>query len=280
MKVEDYEFISGFLSQSSGLSLGTGKEYLVEARLVPLAQSLGLADFNHLIRELRKGRDQQLSSAVTEAMTTNETSFFRDKTPFNELRERLLPKISAARSAQRKLRIWCAAASTGQEPYSIRMIIDDHFPSLRDWSIEIAATDISQSMLDRASTGIYTHFEVQRGLPIQLLVKHFDQVANGWQIKEPLRRSISWRKLNLLDDFGHLGHFDIVFCRNVLIYFDTATKRSILSRISRVLHRDGYLLLGAAETVLGICDEFTRDRSCSAAVYQRGKAPLVPARSA
>lgn len=280
MNVEDYEFISGFLSQSSGLALGPGKEYLVEARLVPLAQSLGLADFNHLIRELRKGRDRQLSSAVTEAMTTNETSFFRDKTPFEELRERLIPALISARSAQRKLRIWCAAGSTGQEPYSIRMIIDDHFPALRDWAVEVIATDISQAMIDRAQEGVYTQFEVQRGLPIQLLVKHFEQVTNGWRIKEPLRRAVSWRKLNLIDDFSHLGHFDIVFCRNVLIYFDASTKRVILDRISRILRTDGFLLLGAAETVLGISDEFTRDRSCSAAIYLRSRAALAPARSA
>jgi chemotaxis protein methyltransferase CheR len=263
----DYEFISLFLQQTSGLALGTGKQYLVESRLIPLAMQLGLGDLEHLFRELRKGLDRQLATAVTEAMTTNETSFFRDKTPFDDLKATLLPALIKARSTVKKLRIWCAAASSGQEPYSLLMLFEESFPELRNWSIELVATDIAQSILNRASQGIYTQFEVQRGLPIQHLMKYFQQVANGWQVKDSLRQRIKWQQLNLLDRFDALGRFDLVLCRNVLIYFDLPMKRDILGRVATLLRSDGYLLLGAAETVLGILEDFSRFSSCSSAVY-------------
>ena len=267
MNATDYDFISSFLHQSSGLALGAGKEYLVESRLVPLAACLGLADFNELIRELRKGGARQLQTAVTEAMTTNETSFFRDKTPFEDLKKSLIPALIKARAGVRKLRIWCAAASTGQEPYSLLMLLEEAFPELKLWQVEIVATDIAQSMIDRCREGVYSQFEVQRGLPIQQLVKYFSQVPAGWQVQPHLRQKIDWRLLNLLERFDHLGQFDIVLCRNVLIYFDVPTKKQILDRISRVVRPDSYLLLGAAETVLGICDRFERFRACTSAIY-------------
>jgi len=267
MKPDDYEFISTFLQRVSGLSLGTGKEYLVKSRLAPLAVTLGFDDFNHLVNELRRGHDCRLSTAVTEAMTTNETSFFRDKTPFEDLKNTLLPALVTARSSVKKLRVWCAAASTGQEPYSLLMLLDESFPELKQWSVEIVATDIAQTMIDRSREGIYSQFEVQRGLPIQYLVKYFSQVSQGWQIKETLRQRIVWQKLNLLDRFDSLGPFDLVLCRNVLIYFEVPMKREILDRVARLLRPDGYLLLGAAETVLGICDRFDRYRGCASAAY-------------
>jgi chemotaxis protein methyltransferase CheR len=267
MNPSDYEFLSGFLMNSSGLALGPGKEYLLESRLVPLAQSLGLADFDGLVATLRRGGDKTLSQAVTEAMTTNETLFFRDKTPFEELKTILLPPLVEARKASRKLRIWCAASSTGQEPYSLAMLISEAFPFLLDWPVEIVATDISQVMLDRAGEAIYSQFEVQRGLPVQYLVKYFEQHPKGWRIKEKIRQRVSFQKLNLLENFSHLGRFDVLFCRNVLIYFDQATKRGILERMARMIPGDGYLILGAAETVLGITDAFARFRKCAAAVY-------------
>lgn len=267
MNPADYEFVLGFLLKSSGLSLGPGKEYLVESRLVPLAASLGLANINELIYELRKGGNIKLSTAVTEAMTTNETSFFRDKTPFEDLKTILIPSLIKARAHTKTLRIWCAAASTGQEPYSLLMQLEDSFPELRHWSVQIIATDIAQSMIDRCREGIYSQFEVQRGLPIQSLVKHFAQRPEGWQIHQSLRQKINWELLNLLDRFDHLGQFDLVLCRNVLIYFDVPTKANILDRIARALRPNGFLLLGAAETVLGISDQFDRYRACASAVY-------------
>lgn len=267
MTPDDFEYISRFVMKTSGLSLGKGKEYLVTSRLVPLAQSWDLADVSELVAALRKG-DERLGTAVTEAMTTNETSFYRDKRPFEDFKTVMLPRLIQKRDQSKRLRIWFAACSTGQEPYSITMSIKDNFPELSGWNIEFVATDIAKNMLERASTGIYSQFEVQRGLPIQLLMKHFQQSGQSWQVKEDLRKPIVWKQLNLLEDFSHLGFFDIVFCRNVLIYFEIETKSDVLSRIRRLMPDDGYLLLGSAETVLGVCDEFERCKVCQSAVYQ------------
>lgn len=267
MSPADYDFVVNFLARSSGLSLGPDKVYLVESRLLPLAASLGYGGLDDLIAELRKGTNGPVSTAVTEAMTTNETSFFRDKTPFEDMKTTLIPSLIRARAHVKKLRCWCAAASTGQEPYSLLMLLEDSFPELRQWSVEIVATDIAKTMIDRCREGNYSQFEVQRGLPIQLLVKHFVQRPNGWQIQETLRRKINWSLLNLLDRFDQLGPFDLILCRNVLIYFDVPHKKDILERMARSLRPDGYLLLGAAETVLGICNQFDRFRACTSAVY-------------
>ncbi|MFO1019562.1 MAG: protein-glutamate O-methyltransferase CheR [Planctomycetales bacterium] len=268
MMSEDYQFLSSHLLDSSGLSLGPGKEYLLEARLVPLAQSWGLNDIQELVQALRKGQDKQLMAAVTEAMTTNETSFFRDKSPFEDLKEHLLPALMEARKLSRTLRIWCAASSSGQEPYSLLMLINDHFPSLlKDWQLEFIATDISNNILMRAEAGVYTQFEVQRGLPIQLLMKYFQQCPAGWQIKDDIRKRVKFRYLNLLENFHSLGPFDLIMCRNVLIYFETSVKQQILERMHKLMRSDGYLMMGAAETVLGITDTFTRFKPCTSAVY-------------
>lgn len=267
MSPADYDFLSAFLLETSGLSLGSGKEYLLEARLVPLAQSSGMVDLAELVVQLRKRRDPRLAAAVTEAMTTNETSFFRDKTPFDDLKQNILPALIEARKAQKKLRFWCAAASTGQEPYTILMTIREHFPELAGWRVEFLATDISCAALDRARSGIYTQFEVQRGLPIQMLMKHFEQTPQGWQVKQELRDAVQYRQLNLLEDFNHLGQFDVIFCRNVLIYFQQETKRDILDRMGRIIRPDGYLLLGSAETVLGISESFRRAGNGRSSVY-------------
>ena len=274
MKVADYEYLSTFLMKSSGLALGPGKEYLLESRLVPLAQSLGLADFEGLVNELRRGADRRLSESVTEAMTTNETLFFRDKTPFEDLKKVLLPELMAVRQAEKTLRIWCAAASTGQEPYSLIMLLRESFPSLSNWKVDFTATDISQQMLDRAQDGLYSQFEVQRGLPVTHLVKYFDQDPKGWRVKAEIRNAVRFRKLNLLDNFALLGAFDLIMCRNVLIYFDQETKKSILERMGKLLKPDGFLMLGAAETVLGVTDDFVRYRSCPSAVYASARRPV------
>jgi len=189
-------------------------------------------------------------------MTTNETSFFRDSHPFDTLRKSLLPPLIERRAAARTLRIWSAACSTGQEPYSLAMMIKDNFPILSGWKVEIVATDLSPSVLERAREGVYSQFEVQRGLPIQMLMKHFDQQEPNWQIKRELRQTVNFRALNLLEDFSALGQFDVVLCRNVLIYFDQPTKTRILGAIARRIAPDGVLLLGGAESVFGLSDAF------------------------
>lgn len=273
MNPADYEYLANFLLGTSGLALGTNKEYLLEARLIPLAQSLGMSGISELVQELKNGAEARVSSAVTEAMTTNETSFFRDKTPFEDLKDRLFPKLIEARRLSRRLKIWCAAGSTGQEPYSILMLLDDAFPELKDWTIELLATDLDKSAIERANSGIYTQFEVQRGLPVQMLMKYFDQVDAGWQIKEKIRNAVQWKQLNLLDNFTRLGNFDIIFCRNILIYFQQETKKVILDRLGQMIRADGHLFLGAAETVLGISTAFERFKECKSAVYS----PIVGA---
>lgn len=266
MNSSEYDYLRKFLLESSGLALDDQKQYLIEARLIPLVKTFGLESIADIVAELRRD-NSALGSAVTEAMTTNETSFFRDKTPFEEFKNYMLPRILAERANQRRLRIWVAAAATGQEPYTIAMLLRESFPELRSWNVEIIASDISAQVLERSRNGIYSQFEVQRGLPIQLLMKYFDQVDAGWQVKEELRQSITWRELNLLHNFAHLGRFDVIFCRNVLIYFEVSTKKCILDRISNMLPDDGYLLMGAAETVIGITDTLSRLKECRAAVY-------------
>ncbi len=263
----DYDFLSALVARRSGLALGSGKEYLLEARLIPIANSLGMPSLVELVRHLRVRRDENLEATITEAMTTNETLFFRDKTPFDELKEQILPELIANRQTSRRLRIWSAAASTGQEAYSLLMTIRESFPQLSSWRIEVIGTDISQQALSKARQGTYSQFEVQRGLPIQLLVKYFQQVPEGWQISQELRNAVTFKPLNLLENLSSLGEFDIIFCRNVLIYFEQANKTTILDRMERQLRPDGYLVLGAAETVLGVTNRFQRVRSCKSAVY-------------
>jgi len=267
MNPADYEYLANFLLGTSGLDLGTSKEYLLEARLIPLAQSLGMSGISELVQALKNGAEARVTSAVTEAMTTNETSFFRDKTPFEDLKDRLIPKLIEARKLSRRLKIWCAAGSTGQEPYSILMLLNDAFPELKDWTIELLATDLDKTAIERANSGIYTQFEVQRGLPVQMLMKYFDQVDAGWKIKDEIRQAVKWQQLNLLDNFTKLGNFDIIFCRNILIYFQQETKKVILDRLGQMIRADGHLFLGAAETVLGISEAFERFKECKSAVY-------------
>jgi chemotaxis protein methyltransferase CheR len=253
----DYEFLRKLLKERSGLDLSSDKQYLVESRLTPLARRVGLPGIAELVQKIRSGTEP-LTSEVVEAMTTNETFFFRDKIPFDHLRQTLLPELVQARANRRALRIWCAASSTGQEPYSIAMCIKEFAP-LAGWRVEIVATDLSQGVLEKSKAGIFSQFEVQRGLPIQMLVKYFRQTGELWQLNADIRAMVQHRQLNLLQDFSHLGTFDVIFCRNVLIYFDQDTKINIFDRLARVLEPDGVLALGAAESVVGISDAF---RSC------------------
>jgi chemotaxis protein methyltransferase CheR len=208
-------------------------------------------------------------------MTTNETSFFRDKTPFEALRTSVIPGLITRRAAQKSIRIWSAACSTGQEPYSLVMMLRDQFPVLKDWRIEIVATDLSPTVLQRARDGMFSAFEVQRGLPIQMLVKHFDQVDQNWRVKPELKKIVDFRPLNLLGDINALGRFDIILCRNVLIYFDQPTKSAILARMAKMLPVDGSLILGGAESVFGICDTLS-DVPGLRGVYAPGKPAARP----
>jgi len=223
--------------------------------LLPLARKASLPGIPELVAKM-KGGAEAATAEVVEAMTTNETFFFRDKIPFDHLRETIIPAMVQARAARRSLRIWCAASSTGQEPYSIAMCLKEAGPLLSGWRTEIVATDLSQAVLEKSKAGIFSQFEVQRGLPIGLLVKYFTQNGELWQINAEIRSMVQHRQLNLLQDFSHLGVFDIIFCRNVLIYFDQNTKVNIFERLSRMMEPDGVLALGAAESVVGITNTF------------------------
>jgi chemotaxis protein methyltransferase CheR len=252
----DYDYLRKLLKERSGLVLSADKQYLVESRLLPLARKIGAPHLSDLVVKLKAPGAEPLIVDVVEAMTTNESFFFRDKIPFEHFREHMLPSLLKARAAQRRIRIWCAAASTGQEPYSLAMILKEMALQVAGWRIEIIATDLSNDVLEKARAGLYSQFEVQRGLPIQLLMKYFSQAGETWQISPEIKAMVQYRPLNLLSDFSHLGSFDIVFCRNVLIYFDQETKIGVLERLARLTETDGFLVLGAAETVVGLTEVF------------------------
>jgi chemotaxis protein methyltransferase CheR len=276
MKPEGFAYLSKWLYDRTGLVLGPDKLYLVESRLSPIARKYNLTGLDAIITELRSGRTGDFVTEVSDAMMTNESFFYRDVKPFEQFRDLVLPSLLQSRAGTRRIRIWSAAASTGQEPYTLAMLIKEAEAKLAGWKIEIVGTDISRDALDRAKAGLYTQFEVQRGLPIQMLMKYFKQQGDRWQIAEPLRQMVQFREFNLMQDPTPLGNFDVVFCRNVLIYFDHATKGAVLSRIAKLMPPDGYLYLGGAETVLGISDRF------APVVGQRGiyaltsLAPAVP----
>jgi chemotaxis protein methyltransferase CheR len=253
----DCDFLRRRLEERSGLVLCGDKQYLVESRLLPIARKAGLGSLDALIAVLRQNTDDPLMTKVVEAMTTNETFFFRDKTPYETFGSTVLPELLAARRITRSIRIWCAAASTGQEPYSLAMALKEMEGVIAaGWRIELIATDLSGEVLEKARQGIYSQFDVQRGLPIQLLIKYFAQVGEMWQIAPEIRAMVKFQQLNLLSDFSRLGTFDVIFCRNALIYFDKDTKVDVLNRLGRVVARDGYLVLGAAETVVGLTAAF------------------------
>lgn len=256
MTPQDYDHIRKMLRERSGLVLSSEKQYLVESRLLPVVRKAGLANLAELVKALKAAPTTPLSVSVVEAMTTNESFFFRDKLPFEHFRDMVMPALLQARAAERHIRIWCAAAATGQEPYSLAMALKEMAGKVAGWTIEIFATDISSAALDKAKAGLYSQFEVQRGLPIQMLVKYFTQVGDFWQISPELRGMVGYRHFNLLQDFSGFGMFDVVFCRNVLIYFDQDTKIAVLNRLAKAMRPDSYLMLGAAETVVGLTAAF------------------------
>jgi chemotaxis protein methyltransferase CheR len=252
----EYEFLRKLVKDRSGLVLSSDKQYLLESRLLPIVRQLDLGSIGGLVAKLRAPGAEPLTVQVVEAMTTNETFFYRDKIPFDNFSEAVIPALLAARASQRRIRIWCAAASSGQEPYSLAMCLKEMAAKLAGWRVDIVATDISRDVLEKANAGIYSQFEVQRGLPVQHLIKYFVQKGETWQISPEIRAMVDFRPFNLLNDFMPLGSFDVVFCRNVLIYFDQPTKLDILNRIAKLMPSDGYLMLGAAETVVGLTEAF------------------------
>lgn len=256
MTPDDFDYLRAFLKERSGLALSAEKQYLADTRLAPIVRAKGLASIEALVRAVRADPRSDLATLVLETMTTNESLFFRDKVPFENFRDVIAPTLRASRAKERRVRIWCAACSAGQEPYSLAIAIKEYqlFPA--DWTIEIVATDLCTAIVERASRGLYTQFEVQRGLPIQLLVKYFSKVGESWQVNSVIRNMVTYSRFNLLEPYGRLGRFDVIFCRNVLIYFDLATKTGVLDRLARQIAPDGYLSLGAAETVIGLTQAF------------------------
>ena len=256
MTPQDYDFLRILLKQRSGLVLAADKQYLVESRLLPLARKAGVSGLGELVLKLQEPGAEALIADMVEAMTTNETFFFRDKIPFEYVRNVIVPALMETRSAHRSIRIWCSACSTGQEAYSLAITLKEIGAALAGWRFDILGTDISAAVIDRARDGIYNQFEVQRGLPIGMLLRYFEKQGDSWQVVPEIRSMVKFRQLNLLRDFSALGTFDLVFCRNVLIYFDQETKADVLRRISLSLDPSGFLVLGAAETVIGLTDRF------------------------
>jgi len=278
MTQDDITFLAQMLKTRSGLILGADKTYLIESRLSPVARREGFANVGALLTALRTRRDEKQMTLVTDAMTTNETFFFRDKTPFDQFKAEILPSMAKSRLTG-EIKIWSSASSTGQEPYSLAMMMEDMRGLYPRLNLNIVATDISDRCLEKAQSGLYTQFEVQRGLPVQMLVKYFEKVDEMWRISPKIRSSVRFKKFNLLDDLRAIGQQDIIFCRNVLIYFDIETKKRILENMASLLADDGYLLLGAAETVLGITEAFKpmpgqRGLYIKNPAYQKGTRPL------
>jgi len=273
----EYEYLRKFLKDYSGLDLSADKQYLIESRLFPLARKVGLSGISELVQKIMGG-SAAFNVQVVEAMTTNETFFFRDKVPFEHFRNLIMPQMLRSRANRKSVRIWCAAGSTGQEPYSLAMSLKEMGAALDGWRIEIVATDLSQEVLEKSRAGLYSQFEVQRGLPIQLLVKYFKQVGELWQINPDIRAMVQHRQFNLLHDFSELGVFDLIFCRNVLIYFDQETKTNIFNRLAKALEPDGFLVLGAAETVIGLTTVF-KPLIEQRGVYQPNEVRHAPVRT-
>lgn len=257
-----------------GIVLDEGKDYLVESRLLPIVKREKLESIDALVGILRSNRSPVLKRAVLDAMTTNETTFLRDTTPFEILQSSILPKLIAARRMRRRLRIWYAATSTGQEPYSVSMIINDQFPELLSWNLEQIGTDVSRQALDRAKAGRYSQLEVNRGLPAKLLIKHFKRDGQDWVINDSIRKMLRCEEMNLNGPWPPIaGQFDIVFIRNVMIYFDVPAKKRIMGRIYDLLAPDGYMFLGAAETTLNLDERFTRAEGGRGGCYKKAEQP-------
>jgi chemotaxis protein methyltransferase CheR len=268
MSEADYVFVTRLLLDRSAIALESGKEYLVESRLAPLARRHGLGSVDEFIRRVRVDGANGLANEVVEAMVTTETSFFRDIHPFESLRKVVVPGLITARRAEKRLTLWCAAASSGQEPYTIAIIIREYFPELLGWTVAFHATDISHDMLARCRAGVYSQVEVNRGLPAALLMKYFRQEGANWHIRADLKAMVEFRPLNLAGAWPPMPSYDLVFIRNVMIYFDIETKKSILRRVARLLRPDSYLVLGGAETTFNLDDSYERVEALKSGYYR------------
>ena len=265
---EDFDFFRGYLRERSAIALEGGKEYLVETRLLPLARREGLASVEELLRKLRAEPHGTLQLSVVEALTTNETSFFRDWKPFEALRSKILPEALLRRSAERRLDVWSAACSSGQEPYSLALLLREHFPVLATWDVHIHCTDLSQEMVARTRAGRFRQIEVNRGLPAALLVKHFRQDGDEWVVADEFRKRLSVSQLNLATAWPALPQMDVILLRNVLIYFELPTRKSILEKMRQKMSAGSALFLGSAETTIGIHDGFKREEAAGATYFR------------
>ena len=252
----DFNYVRDLVRRHSAISLEPDKAYLIETRLAPLARQTGFDSLQALIASLRTNPGADLRDRVIEAMFTHETSFFRDGHPFEILKSMILPNLLAKRSPSQNLTIWCAACSSGQEPFSVAMLAREHFPDLARGRLRTIATDLSEPILARARDGLYTQTEINRGLPPALLARYFDKQGSCWRLKLEIRRMVDFQRSNLAEEWPNLPSPDIIFMRNVLIYFDQETKKSILSKIRKTLKPDGYLILGSSETTLNLDPTF------------------------
>ncbi len=269
MTDQDFDFIRRLLQDRSAIVLESGKQYLVETRLTPIVRQLNLASISDLVTQLRAQPSNGMHAQIVEAMVTTETSFFRDHHPFEAMRKHVLPELIRRRGAERSLSVWCAASSTGQEPYSLALLLRESFPELARWRVSLLATDLSRDVLAKAREGRYNQIEVNRGLPASVLVKYFQQHSTSWQLNEDVRGMVEFREMNLAQPWPMLPPMDLILLRNVMIYFDVETKKAILGRVGRILRPDGYLLLGGAETTFNIDDSYRRVEQLKTGFYQR-----------
>lgn len=277
MAPDEFQFFTALLEKHAGIALEPGKEYLVEARLTAVARNNQFASVSALLQQLRQTPVGGLHWQAIEALTTNETSFFRDEHPFNALRDVILPELLARRASARSLNIWCAAASTGQEPYSLAMLLHDRFPQLLGWNLSFLATDLSESVLARAREGRFNAAEIGRGLPAQFRQRYFTPDGDGLRVRDEIRRMVAFRAMNLIGPWPNMPELDLVLLRNVLIYFNVETKRTILQKTQRHLRPDGCLLLGAAESTLHLEESYEVVHLERTAYYRTRRAPANPA---
>jgi chemotaxis protein methyltransferase CheR len=268
LATKNIDFLRDVVEKQSGNIISARQSYMLEQRLGPVAETMGLDNVEALVEELRRTRSPNLSKEIAEAVTVNETSFYRDMHVFEALRKKILPDVIKQNEASRKIRIWCAASSSGQEPVSTAMIIRESFPELAKWNISITATDLSEEMLAKCRSGIYSQLEVNRGLPATKLVKFFNRQGATWQVKPEVLGLIDYKRMNLTKPWTFVGQFDVVLVRNVLIYFDLATKADILQRARKVLRPGGYLFIGAAETMIGMGAQYQREEIDATVCYR------------
>ena len=266
---KEFEYVRDLVRAQAAIVLEAGKEYLVQVRLEPLARQRGLESVSDLIAELMKSKGGPLREAVVEALTTNETTFFRDGSPFKLMREKLIPELVSRGSQSKKIRVWCAASSTGQEPYSIAMSLHEAIPNAGSWDIKIRASDISEEVLTKARSGVYNQLEVSRGLPAPMMVKHFTKNGLAWEVKDHIKRMVAFEKINLIQNWPNFEPLDFLFIRNVLIYFDVNTKQAILAKARALLKPTGVLFLGSAETTLGLVDGFDKQDLKGGGAFRR-----------